>query len=132
MARKTEELVVADVDVELTAANLFAANVPVMYYPAKGETGIQYHINIQFADFADMKRRAIEKVKHAVGHAIRDKKINSDGHEAGITTVDSTGYPPKSAIDKVADFTAAVKATKDATEKKELAKLLQALLKDLK
>lgn len=136
MARKTEELIVADFDVELTSAQLMAVNVPVNYYSEKGAEAITYHVDISFADFKDIKRRAIEKVKHTVGHAIRDKKISpdkdADGNALPRTVVESTGYPAKSAAEKLADLATAVKTTTGAAEKAELKKLLQALLKDMK
>lgn len=136
MARKTEELIVADFDVELTSAQLMAINVPVNYYAEKGAEAITYHVDISFADFKDIKRRAIEKVKHTVGHAIRENKISADfdadGKPLPRTVVDSTGYPPKSDIETLEKFAAAAKAgNKSDAEKKRLKAMLLELAKSL-
>ena len=135
MARKTEELIVTNFDVELTAEQLTEVTVPVNYYAEKGAEAITYHVTVQFADFKDMKKRAIEKVKHTVGHAIRDNKINPDfdayGKPLPRTVVDSTGYPPKSTIEKLAELKTAVKTAQSDKEKTALKSFLRELLKEM-
>lgn len=134
MARKSSKLELTNVNVKVKPENLYFENVPVNYYAEKGAEAVEYHVNIRFADYEDLVRAAIGKVKHTVGHAIREKKINHPSNEesAGITTVDSTGYPPLSFADIQKKLDPAVQSVSTDKDKAELKAYLENLLKNIK
>jgi hypothetical protein len=149
MARKSEVLVLKNVDIALTADQLLVENVPVKSYQKdeKGKTipdekgnptFILYHVDIRFKDYEDILKCAVGKVKHTVGHAIKEKDsagnplINPDGHAGGRTVVDSTGYPPKSLEETMKDFATAKESAKTAEQKAALKKYLKTLMDSIK
>lgn len=113
-----------NVDVVLDAKYLLVKAVPLMKNAVRDEQTKAvikpeslWHVNIQFRDFEDILSRACEKVLHTVGHAIDADEINPDGSPDGITTVLSTGHPPKT--EKVLSETAAVLNSATTPEAKE-------------
>jgi len=125
---------------------LYSAVVPVTKQPTKEEKkanpkveGTIYHVNIRFPDFATLKTRAIEKVLHAVGHAIGEGKIltdeqaaelGPDGKAVGYTTVDDTGYPPEAKKEKtLASMKNLVDSANTQEDKAEMAAALMEMMK---
>jgi|SRR5215510_2752713 len=137
---EAEKYTVQNADFALTADQLFAAKVPCRKYQFEADNKTRkkdangdpvytlYYVNITFKNAADMKMRAIEKVKHAIGQEI----AKSPAKYVDGVTVDSSGRLPKSAEEQAAELIAAARAANTPDSKKQMRALLLQLANELK